>query len=108
MSAQWPADAVMHVKRWGGYVHDGSLVVSSSRLPLFMSSSIPRQEVTLVDLVPLTDIYNRVTCWRNNWGRLECRRNDDDNESFFKSTGVWILIAFLILAVVLACVGLLW
>ncbi|QDS72690.1 hypothetical protein FKW77_003132 [Venturia effusa] len=45
-------------------------------------------------------------CWRNHWGRLECRGRDDD-ESFFKSTGVWILIAFLIFGIVLAIAALL-
>ncbi|TID27844.1 hypothetical protein E2P81_ATG00600 [Venturia nashicola] len=50
--------------------------------------------------------WGGVTCWRNNWGRLECRRNDDDNDSFFKSTGIWILVAFLIAGFVLAVVAL--
>ncbi|KAE9993367.1 hypothetical protein EG327_005353 [Venturia inaequalis] len=50
--------------------------------------------------------WGGVNCWRNNWGRLECRRNDDDNQSFFKSTGIWILIAFLIAGIVIAIVAL--
>jgi len=44
-------------------------------------------------------------CYRNQWGRLECHRNNDNNDDFFQSTGIWILVAFLVLLVILAFVG---
>lgn len=93
-------------------VGEGTFMMDLLWYPLPMSHfschlQYPDKKLPSISFLSLTN-HDRVTCWRNNWGRLECRRNDDDNESFFKSTGVWILIAFLILAVVLACVGLLW